>query len=82
VAAVRTQRTVVYYVRDPGSGFQAGGLGHAAAGGDVDPLAHDAARAAQGLRPGGFGLLIVKNVVDEVIFSESGNEVLLIKHLR
>jgi len=82
VAAVRTKRTVVYYVRDPGSGFQAGGLGHAAVDGDVDPLAHDAARAAQGLRPGGFGLLIVKNVVDEVIFSENGNEVLLIKHLR
>ena len=38
-------------------------------------------RAEMGLRPGGFGMLIVKNVVDELVYNERGNEVLLIKYL-
>ena len=38
-------------------------------------------RAETGLRPGGFGMLIVRQVVDEVAYNERGNEVLLIKHL-
>ena len=33
------------------------------------------------MRPGGFGMLIVRQVVDEVAYNERGNEVLLIKHL-
>jgi anti-sigma regulatory factor (Ser/Thr protein kinase) len=39
-------------------------------------------RAQRGLRSGGFGLLITRQVVDEMIYSERGNEVILIKHLR
>ena len=39
-------------------------------------------RAEKGLRPGGFGLLITRQIVDEMIYSERGNEVILIKHLR
>jgi anti-sigma regulatory factor (Ser/Thr protein kinase) len=39
------------------------------------------ARERGGLRPGGFGLLIARQVVDEMIHSERGNEVILIKHL-
>ena len=38
-------------------------------------------RAEAGLRPGGFGMLIARQVVDEVAYNERGNEVLLIKHL-
>jgi anti-sigma regulatory factor (Ser/Thr protein kinase) len=38
-------------------------------------------RKKQGLRPGGFGILIAKHVVDEVIYGESGNDVILIKYL-
>jgi anti-sigma regulatory factor (Ser/Thr protein kinase) len=82
VAAVRTRRTVVYYVRDPGEGFRPDALPHAAVSNPAgDPVGHLGARAEQGLRPGGFGLLLVKQVVDEVLFSGTGNEVLLIKHL-
>ena len=33
-----------------------------------------------GPSPGGFGLLLVRQLVDEVMYSEAGNEVLLIKH--
>jgi anti-sigma regulatory factor (Ser/Thr protein kinase) len=32
------------------------------------------------MRPGGFGMLIVRQLVDEVMYSETGNEVILIKH--
>ncbi len=82
VSAVRTERAVVYYFRDPGPGFDAQTLAHAAVGNpSADPIGHLERRAVQGLRPGGFGMLLVEKLVDEVMYSEAGNEVLLIKHL-
>jgi anti-sigma regulatory factor (Ser/Thr protein kinase) len=39
-------------------------------------------RESDGLRSGGFGMLIVRQVVDEMVYNEQGNEVLLIKHLK
>ncbi len=81
VSAVRTERAVVYYFRDPGDGFDTDeGSNPAIANPATDPIAHLEFRAAQGLRPGGFGLLLVRQLVDEVMYSETGNEVLLIKH--
>ena len=78
VAAVRTERTIVYYVRDPGPGFRPEAMEHAASDDpSADPLAHIEKRLEQGLRPGGFGILMAKNVVDELIYSEHGNEVVL-----
>ena len=83
VTAVRTARAIVYYVRDPGPGFSLDDLPHAAVSNPPeDPIAHTETRAALGLRPGGFGLLIARRVVDEMLLSEKANEVLLIKHLR
>lgn len=38
-------------------------------------------RAARGLRPGGFGMLIARQVADELVYNERSNEVLMIKHL-
>ncbi len=32
-----------------------------------------------GMRAGGFGMLIARQLVDDVVYSEAGNEVLLIK---
>ncbi len=81
VTAVRTARTMVFYLRDPGPGFDVTALSHAAVTRPDDPLAVAETRQAIGLRPGGFGLLITRLVVDEMIHSERGNEVLLIKHL-
>ncbi len=82
VSAIRTERTLVFYVRDPGPGFDIDDLPHAAvAQADGDPLAHAELRSHAGLRPGGFGLLLARRIVDEMIHSEKANEVLLIKHL-
>jgi anti-sigma regulatory factor (Ser/Thr protein kinase)/CheY-like chemotaxis protein len=81
VAAVRTKRAIVYHFRDPGPGFQRRQMRHAAINNPPDePLSHMEVREAQGLRPGGFGILLAQQLVDELVFNESGNEVLLIKH--
>jgi anti-sigma regulatory factor (Ser/Thr protein kinase)/ActR/RegA family two-component response regulator len=82
VSAVHTERAIVFYVHDPGPGFTAESLDHAAvANPEDDPLAHTARRAEMGLRPGGFGILLAQKIVDELIYNEAGNEVLMIKHL-
>jgi anti-sigma regulatory factor (Ser/Thr protein kinase) len=38
-------------------------------------------REAQGIRPGGFGILMAKELVDDLLYNQQGNEVLLIKYL-
>ena len=81
VAAVHTERAIVFYVRDPGSGFRFDEIPHAAVSNPPGaPIAHFERREAMGMRPGGFGILTAKGIVDELIYSELGNEVLLIKH--
>jgi anti-sigma regulatory factor (Ser/Thr protein kinase) len=83
VTAARTMRTIVYYFRDPGSGFDRADIeGTAAMTSQPDVVLETTMRRAEmGLRPGGFGMLIVRNIVDEVVYNEPGNEVILIKHL-
>lgn len=82
VTAVRTRRSLVFYVRDPGAGFRRESLSHAAsANSSDDPTAHIAQREGDGMRPGGYGLLLASGTVDELIYNEIGNEVLLIKYV-
>jgi len=82
VTAVRTARTMVFHLRDPGPGFDAQALPHAAVNRPDDLLAVAKLREERGLRPGGFGLLLARRVVDEMIYNERHNEVILIKHLK
>src|SRR5262252_6876685 len=82
VTAVRTGIAMVFYVRDPGAGFRRESLDQAAIANPAgDPTAHIIQREAEGLRPGGYGLLLAAGTVDELIYNEIGNEVLLIKYL-
>ena len=82
VTAARTARAIVYHFRDPGAGFPRGQLKHTTATTQPEAVIATAMhRAELGLRPGGFGMLIVRQIVDEVVHNERGNEVLLIKHL-
>jgi anti-sigma regulatory factor (Ser/Thr protein kinase) len=79
---IRTARTIVYYIRDPGEGFSMNKLAHAAvANTDEEPFRHMELRRQMGIRPGGFGLLMTKSFADELIYSAKGNEVILIKYL-
>ncbi|MBI3666697.1 MAG: response regulator [Acidobacteria bacterium] len=82
VAYVRTSRAILYYIQDPGKGFSFQNIPHAAVSNPPEaPFEHVAVRAELGLRPGGFGILLAGKLVDELIYNEKGNEVLLIKYL-
>lgn len=82
ISYVRARHMVMCRVKDPGEGFSFDEIQHAAiANPPEDPLRHQVYRDAQGLRPGGFGVLLTQNLVDELIYGEKGNEVLLVKYL-
>jgi anti-sigma regulatory factor (Ser/Thr protein kinase)/ActR/RegA family two-component response regulator len=81
VNAIRTARTMTFRVRDPGAGFRRDSIPHAAFSNPSDPTSHIVLRQQQGIRPGGFGLLLAAGTVDELIYNEIGNEVILIKYL-
>ena len=79
---VRTARSVIYYIRDPGEGFSFEKLQHAAISNPEDaPFEHAELREQLGIRPGGFGILLTRQFADEVLYSQKGNEVMLIKYL-
>jgi anti-sigma regulatory factor (Ser/Thr protein kinase)/CheY-like chemotaxis protein len=83
VTAARTDRAIVFHFRDPGNGFDRTDLAHAARSRLPEDIIDVALRREQdGRRPGGFGMLLVKQIADELVYNERGNEVLLIKHLK
>jgi anti-sigma regulatory factor (Ser/Thr protein kinase) len=83
VSYLRTARAVVYHIQDPGPGFSFEHMGHAAVSNPPgEPVRHVEVRAGQGVRPGGFGILLSRNLADELIYNEKGNEVLFIKYLK
>jgi DNA-binding NarL/FixJ family response regulator len=82
VSYVRTRKMVMCRIKDPGKGFSIEEIHHAAVNNPVhDPIRHALVREACGLRPGGYGVLMAKHLVDELMYSGKGNEVLLVKYL-
>jgi PAS domain S-box-containing protein len=81
IACLRTNRMLMYRIADPGPGFTFDKLAHSALSHPDDPFEHMKVREEQGLRPGGFGLLMVKAKVDELVYNEKHNEVIFIKYL-
>lgn len=82
VSCLRARRMLMYRIADPGPGFKIENLPHAAIGQSPDdPIAHVHVREAKGLRPGGFGLLTVRAMVDELLYNEKRNEVVFVKYL-
>ncbi len=75
IAYVRTKRMLLYRIADPGPGFRPEALAHAAITHPDNPLEHAQIREDLGLRPGGFGLLLVRSMVDELVYNEAHNEV-------
>ena len=56
-------------------------LQHAAITHPDNPIEHMDVREEKGLRPGGFGILMVRAKVDELIYNEKQNEVVFVKYL-
>jgi anti-sigma regulatory factor (Ser/Thr protein kinase)/CheY-like chemotaxis protein len=82
ISFLRSRRAVVCRIKDPGQGFSLEELRHAAINNPAgDLISHTGVREEQGLRPGGFGLMMAKKLVDELIYNEQGNDVLLIKYV-
>jgi DNA-binding NarL/FixJ family response regulator len=79
---VRTPKALIVQIQDPGKGFSLDSLPHAAISNPEDsPIRHVEVRAEAGQRPGGFGILMTRNLVDELVYNERGNGVLFVKYL-
>jgi anti-sigma regulatory factor (Ser/Thr protein kinase)/ActR/RegA family two-component response regulator len=79
---IRTPKALIVQIQDPGKGFSLNKLPHAAISNPEDsPIRHVEVRAEAGQRPGGFGILMTRNLVDELIYNERGNGALFVKYL-
>ncbi|HTK95503.1 MAG TPA: response regulator [Terriglobales bacterium] len=82
ISYLRTKRMLLYRISDPGTGFRFEELDHAACSNPPgDPVHHMSIREQKGLRAGGFGLLLTRSIVDELLYNEQQNEVVFIKYL-
>jgi two-component system, OmpR family, response regulator len=82
VSLLETSRAVIVHIHDPGPGFSLDFLPHAAiCNPENSPTRHVEVRAEEGRRPGGFGILMTRNLVDELLYNERGNSVLFVKYL-
>jgi CheY-like chemotaxis protein/anti-sigma regulatory factor (Ser/Thr protein kinase) len=82
ISYLRAKRMLLYRIADPGPGFRVADLNHAAISHmPDDPTGHDEIRQQKGLRPGGFGLVLAKANVDELLYNEARNEVVFVKYL-
>ena len=82
VKYVRLKRAVLYSIRDPGEGFDIDELKHAALTNPAtEPLQHMRVRQQMGLRPGGYGILMASQVIDELVYNEKHNELIFVKYL-
>ncbi len=82
VACLRLKRAIIYWIKDPGEGFDPAELEHAAVNNPAtDPFRHVAVRDEKGLRAGGFGILLTNQLVDELVYNERRNELVFVKYL-
>jgi CheY-like chemotaxis protein/anti-sigma regulatory factor (Ser/Thr protein kinase) len=82
ISCLRARRMLLYRIADPGQGFSPNTLTHSAISNPPDdPYRHMGEREKKGLRPGGFGLFLVRTMVDELLYNEAHNEVVFIKYL-
>jgi anti-sigma regulatory factor (Ser/Thr protein kinase) len=82
ILCIRLKRALIYWIKDPGEGFNPAQLAHAAVSNpDHDPFRHVLVRDEQGLRAGGFGILLTNQLVDELVYNERCNELMFIKYI-
>jgi len=79
---IRLRRAILYSIVDPGEGFDINRIEHAAISNPAhDPLRHMELREQKGMRPGGFGLMLTEQTIDELIFNEKHNELIFVKYV-
>jgi CheY-like chemotaxis protein/anti-sigma regulatory factor (Ser/Thr protein kinase) len=66
---------IVFKIEDQGEGFSPEALSDPS----KDPLAHIMNRMEEGKRAGGYGVYITRQLMDDVVYNEKGNVVLLTK---
>jgi two-component system, OmpR family, response regulator len=82
VSLLRTSRASIVHIHDPGTGFSLDSLPHAAISNPAgSPTRHVEVREEAGKRPGGFGILMTRNLVDDLLYNERGNSVMFVKYL-
>jgi anti-sigma regulatory factor (Ser/Thr protein kinase) len=82
ISLLRGQRMVLFRIADPGRGFRLNRLIHPTPEDHAArPEGLQVEREKMGLRPGGYGLVLVRAAADELIYSEVANEVVFIKYL-
>jgi CheY-like chemotaxis protein/anti-sigma regulatory factor (Ser/Thr protein kinase) len=68
---------IIVYIEDEGEGFTPEGIPDPS----LDPLAHLEHRKAVGKRMGGYGIHLIKHLMDKLIYNQKGNRVVAIKYL-
>lgn len=82
ISCLRFRRMLLYRIADPGQGFRFNELLHAAVTNpDDNPVHHMEVRKERGLRAGGFGILMTRELVDELLYNEAQNDVVFVKYI-
>src|ERR1041384_429805 len=79
---IHLKRAILYSIKDPGEGFNITDISHAAFANPPDqPTRHMEVRQELGLRPGGFGIMLASQVIDELVYNEKRNELIFVKYI-
>ena len=82
VKYIRLKRAIMYSIKDPGEGFDLDQIKHAAvANPDDEPFRHMQVRVEKGLRPGGFGIMLASQTIDELVYNKKHNELIFVKYI-
>lgn len=73
----RFEDKIVFKIEDEGNGFNPALIEDPS----LDPVAHLRHRQDEGKRPGGYGIHIVRKIMDEITYSDRGNVVVMTKRL-
>ncbi len=68
---------IIIYIEDEGLGFNPNAIPDPS----LDPMAHLENRKATGKRLGGYGIHLIKHLMDKLIYNARGNRVVAIKYL-
>jgi CheY-like chemotaxis protein/anti-sigma regulatory factor (Ser/Thr protein kinase) len=68
---------IIVYIEDQGDGFKPDAVPDPS----TDPIAHIERRKADGKRLGGYGIHLIRNLMDKLIYNARGNRAVAIKYL-